>query len=53
MQKYIHDDSPVYVQRKTVTPFDAVEIIYDAGGIPVITHPHDLDIAEPFNQKNL
>ena len=44
--KYIHDDSPVYVQRKTVSPFDAIEIIYDAGGIPVIAHPHDLDIAE-------
>ena len=46
--KYIHDDSPVYVQRKTVTTFDAVEIIYDAGGVPVIAHPHDLDIAEPL-----
>ena len=46
--KYIHDDSPVYVQRKTVTPFDAVEIIYDAGGVPVIAHPHDLEIAEPL-----
>ena len=34
--KYIHDDSPVYVRRKTVSPQDAVEIIYDAGGIPVI-----------------
>ena len=44
--KYIHDDSPVYVQRKTVTPQDAVEIIYDAGGVPVIGHPHDIDIAE-------
>lgn len=44
--KYIHDDSPVYVQRKTVSPQDAVEVIYDAGGIPVIAHPHDLDIAE-------
>ena len=44
--KYIHDDSPVYVARKTVSPHDAVEIIYDAGGIPVIAHPHDLDIAE-------
>lgn len=43
--KYIHDDSPVYVQRKTVSPHDAVEVIYDAGGIPVIAHPHDLDIA--------
>ncbi len=44
--KYIHDNSPVYVPRKTVTPQDAVEIIYDAGGIPVIAHPHDIDIAE-------
>ena len=44
--KYIHDDSPVYIPRKTVSPHDAVEIIYDAGGVPVIAHPHDLDIAE-------
>ncbi len=44
--KYIHDDSPVYVARKTVSPQEAVEIIYDAGGVPVIAHPHDLDIAE-------
>lgn len=44
--KYINDNSPVYVQRKTVSPQDAVEIIYDAGGIPVIAHPHDIDIAE-------
>ena len=44
--KYINDNSPVYVQRKTVSPQDAVEIIYDAGGVPVIAHPHDMDIAE-------
>lgn len=44
--KYINDNSPVYVKRKTVTPHDAVEIIYDAGGIPVIAHPHDLENAE-------
>ena len=44
--KYINDNSPVYVKRKTVTPQDAVEIIYDAGGIPVIAHPHDLENAE-------
>lgn len=44
--KYINDKSPVYTKRKTVTPHDAVEIIYDAGGIPVIAHPHDLDKAQ-------
>ena len=46
--KYIHNDSPVYIPRKTVSPQDAVEIIYEAGGIPVIAHPHDIDIAEPL-----
>ena len=44
--KYIHRNSPVYVERKTVSPFDAVEVIYDSGGIPVIAHPYDIDIAE-------
>lgn len=44
--KFINDKSPVYVQRKTVSPHEAVEIIYEAGGIPVIAHPHDLEIAE-------
>ncbi len=44
--KYINDNSNVYVQRKTVTPHDAVEIIYDAGGVPVIAHPHNLENAE-------
>ena len=44
--KFIHEDSPVYVTRKTVSPHDAVETIYNAGGVPVIAHPHDLDIAE-------
>ena len=45
-KKYIHRESPVYIERKTVSPFDAVEVIYDSGGIPVIAHPYDIDIAE-------
>ena len=49
--KYINDDSNVYVQRKTVTPFDAVEVIYDAGGIPVFAHPFDVDIAEQLTKE--
>ncbi len=44
--KYINDKSEVYVPRKTVSPHDAVEIIYDAGGIPVIAHPHDIETPE-------
>ena len=48
--KYINDDSPVYVQRKTVSPHDAVEIIYEAGGIPVFAHPVDVDISEQLTK---
>ena len=44
--KYIHVGSPVYVERKTVSPFDVVETIYDAGGIPVIAHPYDVPTAD-------
>ena len=45
-EKYINDSSPVYVKRKTVSPHDACEIIYDAGGIPVFAHPIDVEISE-------
>lgn len=49
--KYINDASGVYVQRKTVTPHDAVEVIYDAGGVPVFAHPFDVDIAESLTKE--
>src|SRR5574344_539533 len=49
--KYIYDGSPVFVQRKTVTPHEAVEIIYDAGGIPVFAHPFDVDCAEQLAKE--
>lgn len=49
--KFINNNSPVYTQRKTVSPFEAVEIIYEAGGIPVFAHPFDVDIAETLTQE--
>ena len=44
--KFINNNSEVYVERKTVSPHDAVEIISEAGGIPVFAHPIDVDIAD-------
>lgn len=44
--KFINNNSDVYVERKTVSPHDAVEIISEAGGIPVFAHPIDVDIAD-------
>ncbi len=49
--KYINNSSHVYVERKSVTPFDAVEVIYDAGGIPVVAHPYDIPIADELIPK--
>ena len=44
--KFINNNSDVYVERKTVSPHDAVEIISEAGGIPVFAHPIDVEIAD-------
>ena len=49
--KFIQKNSDVYIERKTVSPHDAVEIIYDAGGIPVFAHPYDVDIAEQLTKE--
>lgn len=46
--KYINDSAPTYIRRKTVTPHEAVEAIYEAGGIPVIAHPKEMEKAEEF-----
>jgi len=49
--KYINDASPVYVTRNSVSPHEAVEVIYEAGGIPVFAHPFDVDIAEEVTKE--
>lgn len=37
--KYIGDNKPGYVPKKTLTPQQAIELIRDAGGVPVLAHP--------------
>ena len=44
--KFIVDSAPTYVKRNTVSPHEAVEIIYEAGGIPVVAHPYNVENAE-------
>lgn len=36
---YLNADGPYYVPRKYITPEDAISLIKDAGGIPVLAHP--------------
>lgn len=37
--RYVGDHCPCYVPREKVTPVQAVKLILDAGGIPVLAHP--------------
>jgi 3',5'-nucleoside bisphosphate phosphatase len=45
-RKYLVPTAPTYHRRATVTPHEAVEAIYESGGIAVIAHPGDMDIIE-------
>lgn len=38
-EKYLAKGRPAYVPRKKLTPFDAIKIIKESGGIPVLAHP--------------
>ena len=38
-EKYIGEGCPCYVPREKVTPVDAVRMIREAEGVPVLAHP--------------
>ncbi|MDD3150781.1 MAG: PHP domain-containing protein [Candidatus Gastranaerophilales bacterium] len=44
--QYIVNEAPTYVQRKTVSPHEAVEIIYECDGIAVVAHPYSIENGE-------
>jgi hypothetical protein len=37
--RYIGDQGPAYVPKYKVTPCEAIELILESGGIPVLAHP--------------
>jgi predicted metal-dependent phosphoesterase TrpH len=43
--KYINRDGPAYVEREKVTPSEAVKLVVQAKGLPVLAHP--LTVPEP------
>ncbi len=45
-KRYLTPKSPQYPHRSTVTPHEAVEAIYESGGIAVIAHPGEMPIVE-------
>jgi len=41
--KYIGREGPAYVEREKVTPVEAVQLISEVNGLPVLAHPANID----------
>ncbi len=46
--KYIGRGGPAYVAREKITPLEAVEIILNARGLPVLAHPFTVGVVPPM-----
>jgi len=46
--KYIGRNGPAYVEREKLTPIEAVKVVLEADGLPVLAHPADIEPLEPF-----
>ena len=46
--EYIGRNGPAYVERKKLTPIEAVKVVLEADGLPVLAHPADIEPLEPF-----
>jgi len=46
--KYIGRGGPAYVPREKITPLEAVEIILNARGLPVLAHPFTVGAVAPM-----
>lgn len=46
--RYIGRGGPAYVRRKKLTPEEALTAIIEAGGLPFLAHPGDMDDLEPY-----
>lgn len=46
-ERYIGDDCPCFVPRKRTDPRHAIQLILNAGGIPILAHPLLYHLPEP------
>lgn len=48
---YIGRNAPAYVERKKMAPIEAVKLVLESDGLPVLAHPADIEPLEPFLLK--
>jgi hypothetical protein len=44
--RYLSRNGPAYVEREKITPAEAVQLVADTSGLPVLAHPRDLQNIE-------
>ena len=44
--RYLGRNAPAYVEREKITPAQAIQLVTDASGLPVLAHPRDLQNLE-------
>lgn len=45
-EKYLKKGGPAYVEKFKLKPREAVRVILEAGGLPVLAHPYTLEVGE-------
>jgi len=41
--RYLGKGAPAYVEKKKLSPAEAMQLVADSGGVPVLAHPYSLD----------
>jgi hypothetical protein len=44
---YLRKDGPAYVPKEMLTPSEGIQLVRRVGGVPVLAHPHTLEITQP------
>jgi len=52
-QRFVGEDAPSFVERQSITTEDAIQIVRQAGGIPVIAHPIRLQLSRQAEENIL
>jgi predicted metal-dependent phosphoesterase TrpH len=52
-RRYIGETAPSYIERETQTTEEAIEIVREGGGVPVVAHPVRLSLPRPLDRRVL
>ena len=50
-QRYLGEDAPSYVERESQSTEDAIRIVRDGGGVPVLAHPVRLSLTRDVEEE--